>query len=260
MSRKLDDVLDECLERIFSGESVDDCLNAYLGQGSQLEPLLKTSLDLKHTASTIQASPEFKVKLGSRLQGTLHARQEKEAKKTKIPLWHKRWAVGAAITLVMVFCGVGMVAASGDALPGDSLYAVKLAAEQVRLTLGFSDIDKAKLHIQFAERRAAEIEQMASKGQSEKIPELAERLDNHLQQVSSEVQKLQMARVGSSTPTPSDKFTAAGDVGELKDLMGNSSIKSYPGNALSKVPPSVKPRLEQAIGNYDKAFLELAEN
>jgi hypothetical protein len=260
MNRKLEDILDECLERMLKGESIEDCLNAYPEQASELEPLLKTSLDLMQRASTIQPSLEFKAKARSQLRAMLRARQEKEVKKAKIPIWRRKWAVAAATILVIVFCGVGTVAASANALPGESLYSVKLAAEQVRVTLAFSDMDKAKLHIQFAERRAAEIAEMAQQDKSDKIPELTERLDNHLQQVNCEAQKMRGARVGSSALPPTDKFAMSGDVGELKNLLGNSTIKSNLGNALNKVPQSVKPQLQQAIKNYDEALLELGDN
>jgi len=257
MNRKLEDILDECLERVLKGESIKDCLNAYPEQASELEPLLKTSLDLMQRASTIQPSLEFKAKARSQLRAILRARQEKEVKREKIPIWRRKWAVAAATILVIVFCGVGTVAASANALPGESLYSVKLAAERVRVTLAFSHMDKAKLHIQFAERRAAEIAEMAQQDRSDKIPELAERLDNHLQQVSCEAQKMWGARVEDSALTPTGKFGVAGNVGELGNLLGNSTIKLSLGNALNKAPQSVKPSLQQAIEGYNGTLLEL---
>lgn len=259
MNRKLEDVLDECLERMLRGESIEDCLNAYPEQAPELEPLLKTSLDLMQGTSAIPLSREFKTTARSQLGTMLHDRQGREAKKAGVSVWHRKWAVAAATILVIVFCGVGTVAASANALPGEPLYPIKLAAEQVRVTLAFSDIDRAELHIQYAERRAAEIEQMANQGEADKISEfkLTERLDKHLQMLAHEVQEMKRESPG---PLSTDKFGISGNAGQLEDLLGNSTIKARLGNALDKVPPSVRPQLQQAIEDYDKAVLELGDD
>jgi hypothetical protein len=55
------------------------------------------------------------------------------------------------------------VAASSNSLPGDTLYPVKLAVEDVRMTFTFSDVGKAKLEMKFANRRIQEIARMVEK-------------------------------------------------------------------------------------------------
>ncbi|GAA1762017.1 DUF5667 domain-containing protein [Luedemannella helvata] len=67
-------------------------------------------------------------------------------------------------TRVAIFAGVtagalalsGVSAASGDAVPGDTLYSVKRSTERAQLALASSDITRGQLYLQFAQVRLAE--------------------------------------------------------------------------------------------------------
>ena len=50
----------------------------------------------------------------------------------------------------------GMSAASGDAVPGDTLYGVKRSTERAQLTLAPSDVSRGQLHLVFARTRFTE--------------------------------------------------------------------------------------------------------
>ena len=50
----------------------------------------------------------------------------------------------------------GVSAASGDAMPGDTLYGVKRSAEQAQLALAGSDVSRGQLNLEFARKRLAE--------------------------------------------------------------------------------------------------------
>lgn len=50
----------------------------------------------------------------------------------------------------------GMSAASGNAMPGDPLYGVKRSTETARLALTGSDIERGRLHLEFAHNRLQE--------------------------------------------------------------------------------------------------------
>jgi hypothetical protein len=65
---------------------------------------------------------------------------------------------------VVVLGGLGTVSASGDALPGETLYPVKRTAEQARLALQPSPTGKAKLHLDYAQRRAQEAGDLVRQG------------------------------------------------------------------------------------------------
>jgi hypothetical protein len=271
---KIEDILDNCLERLFKGESIEDCLRDYPSQASELEPLLKTSLALLQKSAAIQPNPAFKAKVGSQLQGMLLAKREKAEKKAIGPIWRRRWAVAVSSVLVVLLAGIGTVAASADALPDESLYAVKLATEQARIALASSDTDRAELHIQFAERRATEIAEMARKGESGEIPALTEQVANHLDKVY-EVEEAQESEEGGPkmlAPAPAPVPGPAGEAGDhtergepeekLKTMLGESRARSLSvlQAALTKTPEEARPSLEQAIGNVTQDYDEALSN
>jgi hypothetical protein len=273
MSRKIkiEDILDNCLERLFEGESIEDCLRDYPRQASELEPLLKTSLALLQKSAAIQPNPEFKARVYSQLQGMLHAKREKAEKKAIVPIWRRRWAVAMTTVLVILLAGIGTAAASADALPDESLYAVKLATEQARMALAFSDMDRAELHIQFAERRATELAGVARQGKSGEIPALTEEVANHLGKVYEVEGAQEFEERGPKMLAPAPVPSPAGEAedaegGEpeekLKTMLGESRARSLSllQAALAETPEETKSSLEQAIGDVTQDYDEALSN
>jgi len=267
----MEDILNECLERVFSGESIEACLNGYPEQASQLEPLLKTSLVLMRTCSAIQPDAEYKARARYRLQAMFYAKHEKEGKRASIPVWHRKWAMAMTTVSVVLLAGIGTVAAAANALPDESLYPVKLAAEQVRVTLAFSDVDEAKLHLQFAERRAGEMTEMARRGMPDKISMLTEQIANHLDKVyvmeetvkveekGPGVQEVRPRALAPPSPAPSEQATTYDvekDTGELGVVLSQSWAMNLAvlEGALDKAPEELKPDLEQAIDSLAKDY------
>jgi len=264
MARKIEDILDNCLERMFKGESIEDCLKDYPGQASELEPLLKTSAVFIQKSAAIKPAPEFKARARPQLQGLLYAKREK--KKEKIPIWHRKWAVAMTTVLVIVLVSVGTVAASTNALPDEPLYSIKLTTERARMALVFSDVGKTELHIQFAERRAGEMVEMARQGKSDKVLMLTEQVAKH----SAEVCVAEEAKKGeekepkllvpapTATPAPPREAEAYNekDAKELKIVLSQSRTESLDAlrNALDKAPEEVKPVLKRAIENIAKDY------
>jgi len=68
------------------------------------------------------------------------------------------------IILTLSALGGGTVYAAQDSLPGDTIYTVKLATEQVRMMLPGDDVAKAERALGFVERRMGEIETLAERG------------------------------------------------------------------------------------------------
>jgi hypothetical protein len=70
-----------------------------------------------------------------------------------------RPALAAAAILVLVLAGATSAAASS--LPGDPLYAVKRASEDVRLALTFDDVARTQLLSELTDRRLEELAEVA---------------------------------------------------------------------------------------------------
>ena len=85
----------------------------------------------------------------------------------------------------MLLSGGSTVAVASNSMPDEPLYPLKLATEQVRLTLTLSDIGKADLHATLADRRVAEIASIAGRAEPEKLDIATDQLNTHLKMVAS---------------------------------------------------------------------------
>ena len=270
MAQNMEDILDNCLERMFKGESIKDCLKAYPKQAPELEPLLKTSFVVMQKSAAIQPDHEFKARAHSQLQEMLHAKREKVERRAAVPIWRRKWALAMTAILGFLLIGVGTVAASANAFPDRPLYPVKLATERVRMRLAFSDVGKAKLHIQFAQRRTVEMAEMAHQGKGDKTFLLAEKAASHIDQLEKilEGEKTWQAkgpRVLAPSPPPAPSTsegtegygrTGKGDKGELTTMLSQSRARNLDKlqAALDKAPEELKPSLEQAIKNVARNY------
>ncbi|MDD5043050.1 MAG: hypothetical protein PHD51_00055 [Patescibacteria group bacterium] len=77
-------------------------------------------------------------------------------------------AVSAMILIVAMSGGIATVGASRGSLPGDTLYSVKLASEQVKLALTTGEVGKAKVQLSMAENRVQEIKELVKQNDSGK--------------------------------------------------------------------------------------------
>jgi hypothetical protein len=177
-NKEFDNILNDCLERLLvQGESLEQCLERYPAQAAELKPLLETALEARE-ASAIQPRPDFRARARYQFHSAL---KEMAAGKSRTSWgWFPRWATVVAVVLVLVLAGGGTVVAADSSMPDSPLYSVKLATEQARLTLTPSQMGKARLCAELADRRVAEIAYMAEKGDAEQVVIITGRLDDKL--------------------------------------------------------------------------------
>ncbi len=186
MSKKFDDILNECLNRMAAGEDLEQCLQDYPDLSEELRPLLETALTVKSSANLAQPKQEFRELTRQQFLAEVRAKAEaqRQPKWYSVLEWQHRWAMATVAVLLVIFVGGGTtVAASSNAMPDDLLYPVKLAVEDVRMTFTGSDVKKAELQAEFADRRANEIAKMAEEGKWSKVEATAERLSSHLEKI-----------------------------------------------------------------------------
>ena len=200
--KRFDDLLNECLDRILQGETVEQCLRKYPEQAQQLEPLLRAALAMK-TSKTINPRPEFKAQARLEFQSALQEMATRKKPKLSFSWhpqwrWQSGWAIAVmAIVVVILGCG-GTVAMASNSMPDSALYPVKLATEQIQLAITPSDTSKAELNDQFADRRAEEISYLASKGDTPRIQAVTENLNTHLDKITSLTENGNGARVNEN--------------------------------------------------------------
>ncbi len=93
-------------------------------------------------------------------------------------------AVGLT-AFTLIFSGwVATVNASANTVPGDFLYPVKLATEQIQLTLA-NDAQRARLHTEFASRRLDEVLEITGSTRDGKEVRVREAVEGFKQEIAS---------------------------------------------------------------------------
>jgi hypothetical protein len=200
MAKRIEEIFEECLERIEHGESIESCLSSYPDESQELEDMLRTFVNVKWRTTLVEANPQYK-NWGKAQLFNIYAKRayqaEKEASRPGIFSLQRMWIPALAGLLIFVLLGgVGTAAASNSAMPDQPLYPVKLATEEVRLALSFSDVDKAVVNTEIAQRRAQEIAAMAEIGKTEYVVTTTERMLNNLENAEQAVNNV----VSSQTP------------------------------------------------------------
>ena len=98
----------------------------------------------------------------------LRARLMSEAAEVLAPRPQRQWLFAAAwlrpalaAAVLAVFVVVGATSAAASSLPGDPLYGVKRASEDVQLALTFDDVARMQLLSDLTDRRLAELAEIA---------------------------------------------------------------------------------------------------
>ncbi|MDP2951690.1 MAG: DUF5667 domain-containing protein [Chloroflexota bacterium] len=154
MARDLETQLDECLGRVLSGESLEQCLARYPQEAAQLKPLLETALTVARVTA-VKARPEFKARLRYRLEAAASAPGRTEKRFSLF--WLPRWAVAMGLLLAASLALGGTLIAAATSLPGEPLYPVKTATEEVQLVLTLQEAPRARLKARLAEARLEEM-------------------------------------------------------------------------------------------------------
>jgi hypothetical protein len=144
-----------------------------------------------------------------------------------------RPALAAAVLAVLVVAGATSAAASS--LPGDPLYAVKRAGEDVQLALTFDDVARMQLLSQLTDRRLAELAEIA-KERPASAPTATAEYSDAVDRFADAVDKL---RDGDSDETR-DAAQAVADMAREKHKVVLDAVKE-------RLPENAQPELQRVI-------------
>ncbi len=154
---ELSSLLEEGLTKLQAGASLDEVLVDYPKNARELRPLLETAADMRKN----QARLFVPVEAQAQSQRQFLSLAASQAKRPGIfHSQHLRLAMTLVIIVALVFgiFSTGLVSAS--ALPGDTLYSIKLAIEQVRLSMASGSSERLKLQENFNNIRNQELNQL----------------------------------------------------------------------------------------------------
>lgn len=204
MNNSMSDILDQSLLEIASGEkTIEECLQQYPQLNQDLVELLRISQWVR-AAPPVVPQPEFRTQAQTRMRNLIKAygpyqsssrlasssvvgKREHLALRNGLFL---RFALAFAVILLLLLgSGTGVVLASRDSLPGDTLYSVKTFVEDVRLLLADDEADVDLLNA-FADKRLAELEALAQTQRSEDILAAGQAYQNTVSELAQALGKL----------------------------------------------------------------------
>ena len=176
MEKNLEKILDDCIEELRKGGSVESVLARYPQHISELKPLLELVRAMEQMPKPepgADAVSATLVSVGQEIALLHHVESSKQGKKNRSAFGRLfqqprlAWTLSAAFALVLMFVAISTV--SANSVPGDILYPLKLVTEKVSFLLAFSSERKAELRLTFSEQRTKEIRRVLQ--QSGKLDE-----------------------------------------------------------------------------------------
>lgn len=158
-------MLQQCVERLQAGESVEAILRDFPEDAARLAPLLQAVAVLRRQEP--ERMPEAARTAALQRMRAAFAGQSPPPRSSWITtIWGagQRTAFRLALMLLFVVTLGAGVARAQSSLPGDTLYPVKRASEQVRLQLARSPASRAALFLDLAARRVDEAVRLQAEG------------------------------------------------------------------------------------------------
>jgi hypothetical protein len=168
MKTQLIDTLEICLQVLKQGGTVEECLNRFPALADELRPLLEQSV----AARSWNLSPvPGNAVTGGRvriLNRAAQLRQSDQSSGHSLQAW-RLVLIPVLVLAFMIITGNGLMRASANSLPGDSLYPLKRSVEVVSLFLAPNPRVKAGIQKEISTRRINETEILLSEKRLEAV-------------------------------------------------------------------------------------------
>src|SRR5579884_2343970 len=151
------ELLARCLEAVQDGRStIDDCAAAHPEAAPELRELLGLALSI--SAPEVTPTSAFRARARAALLERIQ-REPRRGWRRWLPLLAapRRAIVATACAALVLLAGGGVLYASQDSLPGDTLYPVKTSLEQLRVTIAPNAAARAHVYLDIADTRAHEV-------------------------------------------------------------------------------------------------------
>jgi LysM repeat protein len=156
----LHNAFEDCIVRLNSGQSIEECLRRYPQHASALRPMLEAGRLVYRAGYTANETAQAQARVRARIAQAARAAQPRPS-----PYLHLA-TLAAALALVFLIVVGGGVVASQSSLPGDWLYGIKRTVENACMTFA---PDSATVRQELYQRRIAEIRQLITLGRAEAV-------------------------------------------------------------------------------------------
>lgn len=243
---KTEILLAQCLTALKNGETVEECLARYPDRRDELEPLLRAA-QIARAAPTVVPSSDFQEGARDRMVRMIRERETSKGRHRREKrqgflewLWPsggfsgpvRRSALAAVAALTVLFlvtvAGVGVVHASSDSVPGESLYPVKLAAERLRLAISLTESEELRLRLQFASERLEEASKLTASEREEEIEPLMRRYAAELEEANGILRRRRDRDSDPVSTSPLIRYALDQQQAQLKAIQDRVSDEAQP--------------------------------
>jgi len=178
MNQRHLDAFDKCMELLEAGIPLEDCFIKYPDLEPEMREILKTAkkvMDLRDEQVPIEAINRSRIKLLSRAKLLVSGKQNtsvfgvqwfiKPIRRivngfSRLSPLAGRLVLVSGITGVLILFSSGLVITSAKSLPGDSLYPVKRAVEDISVHLVPNSETRSVYEINYSQQRVEEVKRL----------------------------------------------------------------------------------------------------
>ena len=244
MDDRTQEIVQECIELLRQGRSLEECLERYPREADELEPILHSALSIQSELA-LDLPSATRRRIRGRVLAEWDRRHQPKHWNWRLPALFPRWAVVAAsLVLALAVGGLGTNIAAAKAVPGDIMYPVKEFREGVQLWFARSPEAKVEMYTSLVKERVEEVKKVAARKQADldAISDALARMNSHLTALNVVVEK-----------KLSDSATGEADVdsGFVEALQKSLSEQRTAGDllaeALEEVPGEARPYFSNAL-------------
>ena len=154
-----EEIVEECLELLRQGRSMEECLERYPEEAAELEPMLRVAFSVRSGLAADLPLPA-RTRMRSRVLAEWDRQHQPRSWNLRLPsvlpgsALFPRWAFAAAIlVLALALGGLGTNTAAANTVPGDILYPVKELREGVELWFARSPEAKVEMYTSLVKER-----------------------------------------------------------------------------------------------------------
>ena len=242
------EIVQECLELLQQGRSLEECLERYPEEAAELEPILQTALSLRGgLAADLPATTRMRIK--GRVLAEWDRRRAPKRWNWRLPSPFPkiasvpRWAfVTAALVLALALGGLGTDTAAANTVPGDILYPVKEFRESVQVWFARSPEAKIEMYTTLVKERVEEVRKIAAREQADldAISDALARMEGHLTALG--------IVAGNELPDRPGEEVDSGFVEALrKSISAQDTAEGLLERAMDGMPPVALPNFSDAL-------------
>ncbi len=261
MNRNFDDILNECLDRIASGDSIQRCVSRYPEHAVELVPLLRMASATSRAAHATPFAAAARERGRRRLTQALANGPAIPKRRAPMFSWirdllrtplARPMLVAFVAVMVTAIAAGGTTMASSNSVPGEPLYWVKTTKESITLRFRLSDMGRSEEHVRLASVRGDEMHRLMAQGNFLEAEKLVLRVKEHLNHSAAYAGIVILVNPVEMPGSVPGQVTGGPQTSELKTLLerNEQALSNRRSSMLQDTPSDQRLKAQMIMGQY----------